>query len=354
LGNLFLMNTQTTAILGAGIIGVSSAYLLSRAGHRVILIDAGEGPALGTSFANGGQLSYSYTDAMASPSLMAKMPHILMGRDPAFDVRLSLKAEFIRWGGQFMLNARRNKELENSRNIMRLSLHSKEVLHGLLAQSDIQFSHRASGKLHIYSSPEELQASGIRVKAKRQWGCPQQLLDASDCIDLEPSLSLLRDSIAGGVYSPIDEVGDGPAFARALLQQMVKQKNLDQYFNCRVHRLIKNDNRIDGIETSQGLIEADNYVLATGPDSLELSREIGLNLPICPIKGYSITVPATEQAPNICITDVSNKVVIARIGEHLRIAGCADIVGYDATLEESRIQHLLDVCSRTFVVICPN
>ncbi|WP_375056185.1 D-amino acid dehydrogenase [Zobellella sp. DQSA1] len=341
------MKTDSIAIVGAGIIGITSAYLLSRAGYRVMLLDAGRGPALGTSFANGAQLSYSYTDAMASPGLVAKMPGILLGRDPAFRVRMSAERQLLRWGSRFLMHAQAAREEQNTRNILRLSLHSREVLHRAQDECGIEFGHRLSGKLHIYGNRQDLDKAAIRVQQKGEWGCPQQVLDWQQCLALEPGLAQLATPMAGGVYSSLDEVGDCQHFAVRLLAQL-RQQGVEEHYQCRVQRLRKEGNRITGLDTSQGPLTADAYLLATGPDSLALARGIGMALPIYPIKGYSITVPATGQAPDVCITDVDNKVVFARLGDRLRVAGCADIVGYDRELDEQRIAHLLRVCRQRF------
>ncbi len=338
---------RTIAIIGAGIIGVTTAYLLTKSGYEVILIDAEEGVALQTSFANGGQLSYSYIDAMSSPSLLKKIPSILLSQDEAFRVRLSADPKYLSWGSQFLWNSQSDKEEQNTQNNLRLSLHSRDVMHAILSELNISFKYRKSGKLHIYTSPEDLEKAKIRAKQKAEWGCSQEILTAQQCIEVEPNLTQLTQTLAGGIYSVLDEVGDAPSFANDLLEIMQAQQKVQTLFNCQVSKIIKKGNVIESIETTSGKIVADAYVLATGSDSLNLSRDCGLKLPVYPIKGYSITVPATKKAPDVCISDMDNKVVFARIGDHLRIAGLADIVGYDKALDKSRINHLLNVCKRT-------
>ncbi|MEE9327891.1 MAG: D-amino acid dehydrogenase [Cocleimonas sp.] len=340
---------RTVAIIGAGIIGVTTAYLLTKAGYDVIiLIDAEEGVALQTSYANGGQLSYSYIDAMSSPSLLKKIPSILLSQDEAFHVHLSVDPKYLSWGSQFLWNAQSNKEEQNTQNNLRLSLYSRDVMHTVLSELNISFKYRKSGKLHIYTKQDDLDKAKNRAKQKVKWGCPQEILTAQQCIELEPNLIQHTQTLVGGIYSVLDEVGDVPSFANELLEIMRTEQKVETYFNCQVSRIIKKGNVIESIETSSGKITADAYVLATGSDSLNLLKDCGLKLPIYPIKGYSITVPATKKAPNICISDMDNKVVFARIGDHLRIAGLADIMGYDKALDKSRIKHLLKICKSTF------
>ncbi|RTR06899.1 D-amino acid dehydrogenase [Halomonas nitroreducens] len=343
-----MKETQTVAVLGAGIVGVSSAYLLSQAGYRVTLVEAGEGPALATSFANGGQLSYAYTDAMASWALLRKMPGILLGRDPAFKIRLSTDPDFLRWGLRFLANARASRETRNTRDILRLALHSQAVMGEVASSVQPVFDHRSSGKLHLYDSAEALEAAGARVREKIQWGAQQALLDREACLALDPRVSQIQGAFAGGVHSPGDEVGDAHAFARSLLATMRRNGEIEERYCCRVARLRTRGGTITGLDTNQGVITADRYVLAAGPESVSLARGIGLKLPIYPVKGYSITVPVTDKTPDLCITDVAHKMVLARMGDRLRIAGCADIVGYDRTQDPARLDHLLSVCRSRF------
>ncbi|MBA5761465.1 D-amino acid dehydrogenase [Vibrio sp. 404] len=342
------MVEKTIAIVGAGIIGITTAYLLKRAGYRVILIDAEDGPALKTSYANGCQLSYSYIDAMSSPSLIKKMPKIMAGMDPAFRIKFSPDPSLVSWGSKFLLNGQAHKEEFNTQTLLRLSLHSRDVLRSVLADSNVEFEHRVSGKLLIYTNQEDLDKAAKRVRQKDEWGCKQEILSQKQCLDLEPSLRQLSQPIVGGIYSAIDEVGNPHRLSNELLKIMKQEQGFEARFNCRVNRFVKNGQSIQYLETSDGVIHADAYVLATGPESLNLVKEIGLKLPIYPIKGYSITVPATEFAPEICVTDVDNKVVVSRVGDKLRIAGCADIVGYKSHIDESRIEHLLNVCKNNF------
>ncbi|WP_298719649.1 D-amino acid dehydrogenase [uncultured Oceanisphaera sp.] len=343
------MYNQTIAIVGAGIIGVTSAYLLSRLGHRIILMDAAEGPTQGASFANGAQLSYSYSDAMSSPSLLGKIPAILAGKDPAFRIKPSLDPDLVRWGSSFLSNARSHKEEFNTRTTLRLALHSRDVLHQVLEEHEIKFDYRRSGKLHIYTSENDLQKARIRVSQKSEWGVGQQILSKQQSLEVEPRLEQLSAPFAGCVYSPIDEVGNCPYFANALLQEMRDKNAIEERYKCEVHRLISSGGSVSGLETSQGRVDADSIVLATGSvRGHRLAKTAGIRLPIHPIKGYSITVPATDEAPDVCITDVDNKIVFARVGDLLRIAGCADIVGYDERLDPDRIRHLLNTSRKRF------
>lgn len=342
------MSKPTVAVVGAGIIGVTLAYELSQAGYQVTLLDSATGPSLGTSKANGAQLSYSYTDAMSSPALLAKMPNILMGLDPSFVVKPDWKFSFVSWGSRFMMNGFPSREEQNTRNLLRLSLHSRDRMHKAVLEHRLQFDYRPSGKLHIYSTVDALTHARKRAELKADWGCEQHVLNREQCLELEPHLGVLMHQIVGGIYSPMDEAGDCAQFALEILKQMRKQNTVQELYNCTVTRILTDDRKVSGLETSLGRVVADYYALATGPESHLLVKHMGLNLPIYPIKGYSITVPATAHTPNVSITDVDNKIVFCRIGNRLRVAGCADIVGFDRTLNSARIGHLLEVAKSRF------
>lgn len=342
------MNKSTVAVVGAGIIGVTLAYELTLSGYHVVLLDSAEGPSLGTSRANGAQLSYSYTDAMSSPALFAKMHAILMGLDPSFKIKPEWKFHFVRWGGRFIMNGLPTREEQNTRNLLNLSLHSRDRMHNAFKVHRVKFDYRPAGKLHIYSTEVNLARASKRAKLKTEWGCEQLVLNRQQCVDIEPHIGHLAKDIAGGIYSPLDEVGDCAQFALELLSLMRRQNTIQEKYSCKVNKILTNDRRVCGLETTQGMIVADHYALATGPESHYLVKDIGLCLPIYPVKGYSITVPATNQTPKVSLTDVDNKMVFCRIGNRLRVAGCADIVGFDRTLDETRIEHLLTVAKTKF------
>lgn len=342
------MTNKTIAVVGAGIIGITSAYMLRQAGYKVVLVDAEHGPALKTSFANGCQLSYSYVDAMSSPSLVKKLPKLLLGADPAFRVNLFPDMSLLKWSSRFLWQGQAAREQKNTQDLLRLSHYSRQVLHQLLSQSALEFAHRESGKLVIYTNPQDFDNAKARVAQKRAWGCKQEILTPQECIAIQPSLQRLPKPLAGGIYAATDEVGDPHRFANQLLDQLVKDTGFEARFNCLIEKIVRKGSSVQSLETSTGSLCADAYVWATGAESLPLLTDIGLNVPIYPIKGYSLTVPATESAPDVCITDIDNKVVVARVGDRLRIAGCADIVGYDPRMDQQRIAHLLQVCRSHF------
>lgn len=338
---------STVAVVGAGIIGVTSAYMLMRAGYRVILLDAA-GPMRGTSLANAAQLSFDTATAMSSPALLCQLPGILLGRDPAFRLGWRQAPGWLPWVGRFLYQGLAANEARNSRQLALLALYSREVMHGLLRAYPFNFHHRCSGKLQIYDTATALARAARRIEHKGQRGGRLRLLDRAACLALEPTLSQWRGDWVGGIHAPRDEVGDAPAFAEGLLALMRKTGLLEECFQVRVLRLLIRKRHIEALATTQGRIAADACVLATGPGGQVLVRELGLNLPIYPVKGYSLTVPATAAAPALSVSDVSGRVVFARLGDRLRVAGGADLVGFDTRPSPERIDYLLELCRRRF------
>lgn len=165
------------------VLGVATAFCLGRNGHRVQVVDAAQSSALGTSYANGGQLSYSYTEPLASPSPLPKLPALALGRDPALEIDPAL----VRWVAAFLRNCTPERELFNMRNVLRLALHSRELLHGPIDEYPINFNRRRSGKLHVYASVDDLEGSMRKLRIKNEMGCAQEILETQACVEREPA-----------------------------------------------------------------------------------------------------------------------------------------------------------------------
>lgn len=335
-------------VLGAGVVGVATAYCLARRGHSVRVVEGAPSAARGTSFANGGQLSYCYTDPLASPAILPKLPGLALGRDPAFELHPSLDPALVRWVAQFLRNCTGERELRNLRNVLRLALHSRDVLHRIVEEHIIDFDFRASGKLHVYADRESLDKVGERVRLKNDCGCAQEILESDACVALEPALAPIADDIAGGVYSPRDEAGDAHLFAEALEGICREHHGAHFQYGIRVTGIVAGKQGVERIETNAGRLEADAYVVALGPNSPAICDLIDLDVPVYPLKGYSITVPASEGAPRVCITDTPNKMVYCTLGERLRIAGMVELAGYDTQVDADKIELLIEKARRRF------
>lgn len=312
-------------VIGGGIIGVTSAYWLASHGMAVTLLESAPELAAGASHANGAQLSYSYSDALGSPALLAQLAGLLLGRDPAFRVRPSLRPAFIAWGLRFLRECGAGRSRANTVHVLELALRSRTIINEVREREGIEFDYRPSGKLHLFYDTEALARARTVVDLKNAYGCRQEVLDAAAARACEPALAQLPQPLAGAVYSPLDEAGDACAFARTLGRRAAERYGVRIRTGVTVTALLSGNGRIRALRTSEGDMEAGHVVLSTGPQSARLAATARLRLPIVPMRGYSLTLPARPEAPSVSITDTARKIVFCRLGERLRIAGMADV-----------------------------
>lgn len=314
-------------VIGAGVVGVSSAYLLARAGHSITLIDAEMAPGRGASAANAGQLSWAYGDAMASPALLRHLPAIVAHRDPAFRVRLRLDADFLRWGLRFLANAPARRWWKNTSAILQLAEESRREMAMLLAETDLAFDYRVAGKLHLYPDAPSLAAARPTVERKRQMGLDQRMLSRAEAEVVEPALKTYQGEIAGAVYTPDDALGDAAAFCRQLTDLMVRRSAVSTAFGRRVVGFERHAGRLSAIRFADcEPLSVDAAVVTTGPLIRTLTSALPEARAIQPVAGYSLTAPWTQGAPRVSLTDVKRKLAFAAIGDRFRVAGLADIV----------------------------
>jgi D-amino-acid dehydrogenase len=338
-------------VLGAGVAGMTSAYFLARAGHDVTVVERNAGVGLETSYANGGQLSYSYVAPLAGPGVLPKVPPWLLKRDAP--LRFSPRLDFFQWRFclQFVLacNAAQS-ELTTSR-LLRLSFYSRQLMHDMVKSEELAFDYVRNGKLVFYSDATAFRRAVATMDYQQSLGCEQQALDRDGCIALEPALSHIAHEIAGGIYTPSEDAGDCYQFCVSLERVMRAGSNPVKFeFDTQVTALTRNAGSISAVQTDRNPIEADRYVVTLGAQSVFLLRPIGIDAPIYPLKGYSLTLPiaSASAAPFVSITDHKRKVVYARLGDELRVAGMADITNYRADLDPARIDVLLRQVRHTF------
>lgn len=327
-------------VIGAGVVGMTTALALIERGRRVTLIDAAEGPGLGTSFANGAQLSYAYTDALASPGLIAQMPRLIAAADPVFRLHPSLDPDFLRWGLAFLRNATAARFRRNTIAGLELAIESRLALHALIARHNIAFGHEAAGKLHVYRDAKGLAAAAEMAALKNAMGVVQHVLTRGEAIAVEPALVAIRDEMAGALYTPGDEVGDPYRFCTGALAVLKSSGRFTGCFRIRVSRIEAKGGKPAVLTDNGGRIDADAVVLCAGADAAKLARTAGARLPIQPMKGYSMTAPPGPHAPSVSITDVSNRIVFARLGDRMRIAGLADLGARDRRVDPRRFAAL--------------
>ncbi|RWX81444.1 FAD-dependent oxidoreductase [Neorhizobium lilium] len=334
-------------VLGAGVVGMTSAYFLARKGHAVTVIDAGSAPAeQGASFGNGAQLSYSYTDALASPSLVRNLPKYLVGCDPAFRFSPTLSVSFLSWARVFLANASKATFENNTIEVLKLAMESRQGFAEI--EGKIDFDHRRAGKLNLYSTLQGVRDAKALSRLKNAHGAQQVMLTPPEAIAREPALAAYGHPFVGALWSPLDEVGDPHRFCLNLRQLLQDEYGVAFRFDTRILGLQTHLGKLVAVQTDQGELAGGRAVIALGVTSADIAKTVGIKLPIWPMQGYSMTIPATALAPEASITDTSRKVVFCRLGDGLRIAGLADIGPRNGRFNQQRFNRLLDVAKGIF------
>ena len=338
-------------VLGAGVAGVTAAWHFWRDGHEVTVLERNPGVALETSYANGGQLSYSYVAPLASPSVIPKIPPWLLRRDSPLRFRPEIDPDQWRWCLAFLraCNAR-TADLSTER-LLRLSFYSRDLMHALMREHAIDFDYVQNGKLVVHTDPGAFESARRLMDFQRELGCEQAALDPDGCIALEPALAEMRPRIAGAIHTPSEDAGDCYKFCNELKRLMSAGPVPAKFrFGIGVERLLASRGRLLGAETGAGVYEADAYVLSLGTSTPYLLKPLGMHLPVYPLKGYSLTLPVVDEsrAPRISVTDFKRKVVYATIGGELRVAGMADLSGRQAKIDVERVDQLVAEVESTF------
>jgi D-amino-acid dehydrogenase len=328
-------------VIGAGVVGVATAYALVRRQIAVTLVDAANGAGMGTSRANGAQLSYVYTDALASPSLLRRAPGLLLGLDPVFRWRLPLDAHYFLWLLKFVRNAAPASFRANTLEGLRLGLESRAALHSLLEQHPLDFAHRRAGKIHVHDDPSTFAAAGGIVKLKRQHGAHQELLTYREALDVEPALSCRAGRFAGAVHSPQEEVGDPFRFCQAMLALLRDQYAVDVRLGTPILQVHDAGRRAEAVTAVGETLSAETLVLCGGMQSGALMRSLGCGDTLVPMKGYSFNAPSGNGVPRHSITDVARKWVMCQLGETVRVAGLAELGMRELSVDPRRLATLV-------------
>lgn len=328
------------AVLGAGVVGVTTAYYLSKAGHTVTVIDREDEVAQACSFANGSQLSYSYTDAMATPEFLLKIPRLLLGLDSGIRFRPPLSSDLLRWGRAFLAQCTNRKANANMLDTLLLANRSKQLLEEIRMQLDSDFSYRRAGKIVLLPGQQEHKDALRNSTLKTEHGCISKVISLDEAIAIEPAIQHMTGDYHSAVYSPGDDVGDANAFTRSLARYLAENKSCEFQLSTDVQRVVVENRCVRGVATGHGLIDSDAVVVCLGAWSPQLLKPLGIQQHIYPARGYSISLPPGSQANSVSVTDLGGRFVVSRIGQQMRIAGFADFVGYGTTRDEKRVQHL--------------
>ncbi|MBN3754539.1 D-amino acid dehydrogenase [Paraburkholderia sp. Tr-20389] len=329
-------------VLGAGVVGLTTAWSLARDGHDVTIVEARGGAALEASFANGGQLSYSYVAPLADPAVLPKLPAWLLKRDSALRFVPRFDAQQWRWCAAFLLACRSHRARQTALEMLSLGALSKAALHEIVERESIAFDYVRNGKLVVYRDPHEFERARHKMERLVAAGSDQRALDGSQCTVLEPALAHAQPLIAGGIHTPSEEAGDCQRFSVALADALRERHRVTFRYDTPVRELVTAGPRIVAARTASGDIEADAFVVALGLGSVPLLAALGVRLPIYPLTGYSLTIDGADprHAPRVSVTDLHRKVVYAPLGERLRIAGMVEIAGLRDAQRAARIDLL--------------
>lgn len=342
-------------IVGAGVIGMSAAWRLAGDGHEVTVLERRDGPGEETSFANGGQLSYSYVAPLAGPGVLAKVPGWLLRPDSPMRFRPSGDPAQWRWLAAFARACNASASEATTRKLLRLAFYSRDLMQAFVDSQPVDFGFARRGKLIVHRDAASFDAACRLLDYQASLGCEQQALDSGACVALEPALAGIRGEIAGAIHTPSEEVADCHRFCLALAQLLRDRPGVSLRFGTGVLGIEREGDRVTGVRTDAGIERADAVVVAGGIGSVALLKPLGVRAPLWPLKGYSITVPIRdgERAPHISITDSARKIVYARIGNTLRVAGMADLVRADTVIDRARIATLASETRALFGDMAP-
>ncbi|MEI7611409.1 MAG: D-amino acid dehydrogenase [Betaproteobacteria bacterium] len=345
-------------ILGAGVIGVSSAWYLAQSGHQVTVVDRQPAAGLETSFANGGQISVSHAEPWANPHAPLRALSWMGREDAPLLFRLRWDAALFDWSWRFLRECTSARTHANIGDIVALALYSREQLKVLRREMALEYDHLQRGILHVYTDEKEFSGAVAASKVLREFGCDRQTVSADECVAIEPALKSARSLLVGGDYTSEDESGDACVFTQKLAARCSEQ-GVSFRYETQIEKLLVAGGRVSGImastATGSEVIEADAIVVALGSYTPILLRPLGIHLPVYPAKGYSATVPLSESsvAPTVAMTDDGHKLVFSRLGRRLRIAGTAEFNGYNTELNDVRCQALMQRTHQLFPELNP-
>ncbi|MGB0684409.1 MAG: D-amino acid dehydrogenase [Magnetovibrionaceae bacterium] len=337
------------AVLGAGVIGVTTAYALARKGAEVVVFDRQLGPALETSFANGGQLSANHAEPWANPGTPAKVLKWLGRKNAPLKIHWRLDSDLADWALRFALNCQSSRAEQHMQRALRVALHSRACLAELREETGIDYHRQTRGILHLCFDQVELDRQAVLAERFSDLGCRRILLTPDECRDHEPTLEGMARPLTGGVLSADDESGDAHVFTTELAKH-AEALGVDFRFKTTIKALQTDGRRLTGVLTDEGVVTADHYVLALGSYSARLLKPLGIKLSLLPAKGYSVSLDVSGQnlAPTAALIDDVNKIVFSRLGPVLRIAGMAELAGFDDSIDQGRANHILNCALGVF------
>ena len=325
-------------VLGSGVVGVATAYYLTRDGHEVTVVDRQAAAGMETSFANAGQVSPGMSTPWAGPGIPVKAIRWLALRYRPLALWPLVDQRLYGWLARMLANCTEEAFQRNKGRMVALAEYSRDRLRELRDATGIHYDERSGGTLQLFRKQSQLDAAGHDTAVLDRYGVPYELLDVAGCVAREPGLAASAHLLVGGLRLPGDETGDAHLFTRRLAE-MCRDAGARFRFGVAVRRLRKESDRIDGVELVDGeVLEADAYVVAAGSFTAALLRPLGLEVPVYPVKGYSLTARVGDPAlaPVSTVMDETYKIAITRLGDRVRIGGTAELAGFDLRLRSPR------------------
>jgi D-amino-acid dehydrogenase len=337
------------AVLGAGVIGVSTAWHLARAGADVVVLERRDGPALETSFANAGQVSPGYSTPWAAPGIPLKALKWLFQRHAPLAIHPDGSLSQCVWVARMLGQCTAERYAVNKRRMMRLAEYSRDVLRELRVEASLSYEQRSRGTLQLFRSAKQLEAAGRDVEVLRSFGVPFELLGRDQLAQAEPALAQVAHKLCGGLRLPNDETGDCHLFTRQLADRAASL-GVTMRFGSEVGALEAEGGSAVAVRLGAERIAVDACVVALGSSSPSLLAPLGIAVPVYPVKGYSLTIPVRDEwrAPVSTVLDETYKVAVTRFDRRIRVGGMAELAGHDLTLRRRRRKTLEKVVHDLF------
>lgn len=338
------------AVLGAGVIGVTTAYELARDGHDVTVVERLPEPAGETSFANAGLIAPGHAYTWSSPRAPGILLRSLFDDSQALRFRPSLDLRLWQWSWKFLQNCTAQKARTNTKRKVRLCRYSQEHLQQIVADTGVDYDGVGGGLLYLYRTPQSFERGSANTRILAEEGLELRAIDPDEAARIDPGLLETKSRFAGAVYCPSDASGDARMFTRNLARYCTEELGVTFRFDTTVKAFETQGSRITALRTSDDRIVADEFVLCLGVFAPEFSRELGVSLPVYPIKGYSVTLPIREEhnPPAIGGVDEDNLVAYARFGDRLRITATAEFAGYDKRHSPADFDHMMSATKEIF------
>ncbi|MER8381148.1 D-amino acid dehydrogenase [Mesorhizobium sp. M1399] len=332
------------SVLGAGVVGTAAAYCLASDGHEVTVIERHPAAARGTSQSNAGLVSPGDATAWASPAALKTFLRALYNHDLGIKVRLRFDPYFVAWSLRFLRQCTHKRMRANTEIKLRLALYSRDCINAISADTGIHYDERKKGILYFFRSQQSFDTGTDNYRYLAEHGLPIEIVGRDRLVELEPGLAGAKDKIAGGVYSPIDQTGDSSQFTQRLAAYAAEKLGVQFLYGTTVEGLDIDGDRVRAVMTSAGPVAGDAVVISMGPESGLLGRRYGIDLPVYPVKGYTVTVPLEDESkgPIMGGADEDRLIGYSRLGNRLRMSSTAEFTGFDRTFKPRDFNSILN------------